>query len=144
MRHQTTRHRITRRAIAVVLAAAIATAGVVAAIAATGGGSASSTSIGLRALGNASIGNSKQGQAIFTTPPNLKPGGSASATIEITNTADPSTLSVSKSNLKDVKGAISDDLQLQVVDKTNAKTIYTGSLTAFASGGPITLTPDWP
>jgi hypothetical protein len=132
----TTRHRITRRATAVVLAAAIATAGVVAAIAAGGGDSSSGTSVSLRAAGNASIGNSKgnTGQAIFSTPATLKPGGTASATVTITNTGDPSTFQLSKANLKDVKGAISDDLGLKVVDNATPGTpIYDGQLNAMPS-----------
>jgi spore coat-associated protein N len=145
--HTAIRRRLrSRRATAVVAAVAIAAAGVATALAAAGGGDSGGISMALRAAGNASIGNSKgnTGQAIFATPTNLKPGGSALATVTITNTGDPSTFTLSKSHLQNVSGAIAGVLNLRVVDEANPGTpIYDGLLTNFASGGPVSLGPAW-
>jgi hypothetical protein len=136
---------------AVVLAAAIAGAGVVTAIAATGGSGSSGISMGLRAAGNAIIGNSKGTGAIFTAS-GLKPGDSTVGTVTITNQGDPSTYTLNKSNLTDVSspngGPISQMLQLKVEDITNLASpvvLYGGSGTALLkdfnnSGNALALT----
>jgi spore coat-associated protein N len=112
----------------------------IAGVAMTGSGayftSTTANPTNLFTAGNLAHSNSKNGSAIFTTNPKLKPGDTNTGSVTIANTGDiPGTFTLSKSNLVDTPGANGGNLSsvLQLLIKDGSTTVYSGSLTGFTS-----------